>query len=128
MREKRVLQGFPLTIGLTLLYLALIVLIPLSLLFLKSATLTWPAFWEAVASPRVLASYRLSFGASLLGAIINLFFGLLVAWILVRYKFPGKTIVDILVDLPIALPTAVAGIALTTLMPSLGSPLRGPVW
>jgi sulfate transport system permease protein len=99
--------------GFTLLYLSLIVLIPLSGAFLKSATLTWAQFWGTVTAPRVLASYRLSFGAALIGALINAVFGLLVVWVLVRYKFPGKRIVDALVDLPFALPTAVAGIALT---------------
>ena len=110
-----VLPGFDLALGFTLLYLSLIVLIPLSAAFLKTATMTWPAFWEAVASPRVLASYRLTFGASLAGALVNAFFGLIVAWVLVRYEFPAKRFIDALVDLPFALPTAVAGIALTAL-------------
>ncbi|MBP6900746.1 MAG: sulfate ABC transporter permease subunit CysT [Burkholderiaceae bacterium] len=110
-----VLPGFDLALGFTLLYLSLIVLIPLSAAFLKTATMTWPAFWDAVATPRVLASYRLTFGASLAGALVNAFFGLIVAWVLVRYEFPAKRFIDALVDLPFALPTAVAGIALTAL-------------
>lgn len=111
----RVLPGFHLSLGFTLLYLTLIVLIPLSAVFLKTFTMSWEAFVAAVTSPRVMASYRLTFGASLLGALINVIFGGIVAWVLVRYKFPGKRIVDALVDLPFALPTAVAGITLTTL-------------
>ena len=114
-RAKRVLPGFGLTLGYTLFYLSIIVLIPLLALLLKTFTMTWPQFWEAVASPRVLASYRLTFGASFIAACVNLVFGLLIAWVLVRYKFPGKKIVDALVDLPFALPTAVAGIALTAI-------------
>jgi sulfate transport system permease protein len=117
---RRVLPGFNLTLGYTLFYLSLIVLIPLSALFFKSFTMTWDQFWTAVASPRVLASYRLTFGASLIAALVNLVFGLLVAWVLVRYKFPGKKIVDALVDLPFALPTAVAGISLTALLAGNG--------
>lgn len=111
----RVLPGFGLSLGYTLLYLSLIVLIPLSAMFLKTAQMTWPAFWEAVASPRVVASYKLTFGASFIAATINAAAGLLVAWVLVRYSFPGKKLIDSLVDLPFALPTAVAGIALTTI-------------
>lgn len=110
-----VLPGFRLSLGYTVLYLSLIVLIPLSATFLKTASLDWQAFWAIVTAPRVVASYRLSFGAALLGAAINAVFGLLVAWILVRYTFPGKRLVDALVDLPFALPTAVAGIALTAI-------------
>ena len=110
-----VLPGFDLALGFTLLYLSFIVLIPLSAAFLKTATMTWPAFWDAVTSPRVLASYRLTFGASLAGALVNAFFGLIVAWVLVRYEFPAKRFIDALVDLPFALPTAVAGISLTAL-------------
>ena len=113
--NRRVLPGFRLSLGFTLFYLALIVLIPLSALFLKTFTLTWGGFIDAVTSPRVMASYRLSFGASLIGAFLNVIFGGIVAWVLVRYRFPGKRIIDALVDLPFALPTAVAGIALTTL-------------
>ncbi len=111
-KKYSVIPGFSLAIGFTVLYLSLIVLIPLSATFLKSLSLGSEHFWEAVTSPRVLASYRLSFGASLLAAAINVVFGLLVAWVLVRYRFPGKRLVDALVDLPFALPTAVAGIAL----------------
>jgi len=117
---KRVLPGFGLTLGYTLFYLSVIVLIPLSALFFKTFTLTWEQFWSAVTGPRVLASYRLTFGASLFAALVNLVFGLLVAWVLVRYKFPGKKIVDALVDLPFALPTAVAGISLTALLAGNG--------
>ena len=114
------LPGFNLTLGYTIFYLSLIVLIPLSALVFKTFTLTWDQFWVAVTSPRVLASYRLTFGASLLAALVNLVFGLLVAWVLVRYSFPGKKIVDALVDLPFALPTAVAGIALTAILAGNG--------
>ena len=111
----RVLPGFNLTLGFTLLYLGLIVLIPLSAVFLKTFTMTWEAFWSAVSSPRVVASYKLTFGGSLIAAALNVVFGSIVAWVLVRYRFPGKKIIDALVDLPFALPTAVAGIALTAL-------------
>ncbi len=114
-RVHRVLPGFGLSLGFTLAYLSLIVLIPLSAVFLRTASLSLDAFWEAVSAPRVVASYRLSFGASLLAAAINTVFGFLLAWSLVRYRFPGKRIVDALVDLPFALPTAVAGISLTAL-------------
>jgi len=117
---QRVLPGFNLTLGYTLMYLSLIVLIPLSALVFKTFTLTWEQFWAAVASPRVVASYQLTFGASLIAALVNVVFGLLVAWVLVRYTFPGKKIVDALVDLPFALPTAVAGIALTALLADNG--------
>ena len=113
--RKHVLPGFGLSLGFTLVYLSLIVLIPLSAVFFKTATMTWPAFWEAIASPRVVASYKLTFGASLLAAAINGVFGLLLAWGLTRYAFPGRKIVDALIDLPFALPTAVAGIALTAI-------------
>ena len=119
-RSRRVLPGFNLTLGYTLLYLSLIVLIPIAALLLKTFTLSWDQFWLAVTSPRVLASYRLTFGASLIAALVNLVFGLLLAWVLVRYKFPGKKIVDALVDLPFALPTAVAGISLTALLAGNG--------
>ncbi|MDN3919030.1 sulfate ABC transporter permease subunit CysT [Roseateles violae] len=113
--RRRVLPGFGASLGFTLFYLSLLVLIPLSAIFLKSFSAGWDAFWAAASSPRVLASYRLSFGASLLAAAINTVFGLILAWSLVRYEFPGKKIVDALIDLPFALPTAVAGIALTAL-------------
>jgi sulfate transport system permease protein len=114
-KQHSVLPGFNLSLGFTLLYLSLIVLIPLSAAFVRTAALTWPEFWTIVTTPRVLASYRLTFGASFAAALVNAVFGLLVAWVLVRYRFPGKKLVDALVDLPFALPTAVAGIALTTL-------------
>jgi sulfate transport system permease protein len=112
-KQKNVLPGFNLTLGYTLLYLSLIVLIPLSAAFIKTTELSFDEFWAVVTAPRVLASYKLTFGASLIGALINAVFGLLTAWVLVRYSFPGKKIIDALVDLPFALPTAVAGIALT---------------
>ena len=115
LRRHSVLPGFDLALGFALLYLSLIVLIPLSAAFLKTFTMSWPAFWEAVSSPRVVASYRLSFGASFAAALLNAFFGLVVAWVLVRYQFPFKRLIDALVDLPFALPTAVAGIALTAI-------------
>jgi sulfate transport system permease protein len=114
-RNASVLPGFRLSLGFTLFYLALIVLIPLSAVFLKTFTMTWDGFIAAVTSDRVVASYKLTFGASLIGATLNVFFGGIVAWVLVRYRFPGKKIIDALVDLPFALPTAVAGIALTAL-------------
>ncbi|MBF8261543.1 MAG: sulfate transporter [candidate division NC10 bacterium] len=113
LKQRSVLPGFGLTMGFTLLYLSLIVLIPLSAIFLKTATMSWGQFWSTVTEPRALASYRLSFGASLIGAAINMVFGMLAAWVLVRYSFPGKRVVDAMVDLPFALPTAVAGITLT---------------
>lgn len=119
-RSSRVLPGFNITFGYTILYLSLIVLIPLSALVIKTFSLSWPQFWEAATGPRVMASYRLTFGASLIAAIVNAFFGLLVAWVLVRYTFPGKKIVDALVDLPFALPTAVAGISLTAILAGNG--------
>ena len=114
-RQTRVLPGFPLALGYTLVYLSLLVLIPLAAVFAKSMTLSWSEFWAVVSEPRVVATYRLSFGAALLAAAINAVFGLLLAWSLVRYDFPGRKLVDALIDLPFALPTAVAGIALTAL-------------
>ncbi|MFZ3087715.1 MAG: sulfate ABC transporter permease subunit CysT [Methylotenera sp.] len=119
-KQKNVLPGFNLTLGYTLLYLSLIVLIPLSAAFIKTTELSFDEFWAIVTAPRVLASYKLTFGASFIGALINAVFGLLTAWVLVRYSFPGKKIVDALVDLPFALPTAVAGIALTAVYASNG--------
>ncbi len=113
LRPRNVLPGFGPTLGFTVLYLSLVVLIPLAALLLKAASLTPAQFWATVTAPRVLASYRLSFGAALAGAALNAAFGLLVAWVLVRYDFPGKRLVDGLVDLPFALPTAVGGLALT---------------
>jgi sulfate transport system permease protein len=112
---RRVLPGFGLSLGFTLAYLSLIVLVPLAAVFIKTATLSPSAFWEIVSAPRVVATYKLSFGASLLAAAINVVFGVLLAWSLVRYSFPGKKLIDALVDLPFALPTAVAGISLTAL-------------
>ena len=109
------MPGFGLTLGFTLAYLSLMVLIPLSAAFLKSAALGGDHFWRAVTDPRALAAYRLSFGAALIGASVNALFGVVVAWVLVRYQFPGRRLLDALVDLPFALPTAVAGITLTTL-------------
>ena len=117
---RRVLPGFKLTLGFTLFYLSLIVLIPLSALLFKTFSRTLDQFVAAVTSPRVMASYRLTFGASLIAALVNVVFGLLVSWVLVRYQFPGKKIIDALVDLPFALPTAVAGISLTALLASNG--------
>jgi sulfate/thiosulfate transport system permease protein len=117
---SRVLPGFGLSLGYTVPYLGLIVLIPLSAAFIKTAQLSWPAFIDVVTAPRVVASYKLTFGASLGAASINAVFGLLVAWVLVRYRFPGRRFADALVDLPFALPTAVAGIALTGLFAPKG--------
>jgi sulfate/thiosulfate transport system permease protein len=114
-KVRRVLPGFGLSMGVTISYLSLIVLIPLTAVFIKSASLGWTEFWHVATTPRVMASYRLSFGTSLLAAALNVVFGLLLAWSLVRYNFPGRRIVDALIDLPFALPTAVAGIALTAL-------------
>jgi sulfate transport system permease protein len=115
LKHPSVLPGFGLTLGFTLLYLSLIVLIPLSALFIKTATMDWPTFWQTIVDPRVVTSYQLSFGASLVAAASNACFGFLVACTLVRYTFPGKRLVDAMVDLPFALPTAVSGIALTAL-------------
>ena len=115
LKRHTVLPGFDLALGFTLFYVTLIVLVPLSAAFLKTATLTWPVFWDTVTAPRVVASYKLTFGASFAAASVNAVFGLLVAWVLVRYEFFGKRVIDALVDLPFALPTAVAGIALTAL-------------
>jgi sulfate transport system permease protein len=114
-KKNRVLPGFKLTLGFTLFYLGLIVLIPLAAVFWKTSTLSWQQFSAVVTSPQAMASYRLTFGASFCAALVNAFFGLIVAWVLVRYNFFGKRIVDALVDLPFALPTAVAGITLATL-------------
>jgi sulfate/thiosulfate transport system permease protein len=125
-KHHSVLPGFGLAMGFTLLYLSLVVLIPLSTLFWKSASLGPSGIWQVVTAPRVVASYKLTFGASLLAATINGVFGLVVTWVLVRYRFPGRRLMDALVDFPFALPTAVAGIALTTLYAPngwLGAPL-----
>jgi sulfate/thiosulfate transport system permease protein len=119
-QPRHVLPGFKLTLGYSVLYLSLVVLIPLSATFLKTATMGWPQFWHTVTAPRVMASYKLTFGMSFLAALVNAGFGLLVAWVLVRYPFPGRRLVDALVDLPFALPTAVAGIALTAVYATNG--------
>jgi sulfate transport system permease protein len=119
-KKIRVLPGFRLTLGFTVFYLGLIVLIPLAAVFWKATSLTWPEFWHTVTMPTAMASYRLTFGASFLAAVVNAIFGLVVAWVLVRYEFFGKKIVDALVDLPFALPTAVAGITLATLYSKIG--------
>ncbi len=114
-KKQNILPGFNLSLGYTLLYLSLIVLIPLTAIFIKTAELSINEFWTVVTAPRVVATYKLTFGASLFAALVNGVFGLIVAWVLVRYKFPGKRLIDALVDLPFALPTAVAGIALTAI-------------
>ncbi len=115
LKKHSILPGFGLSMGFTLFYLGLVVLIPLSTLFLKTSVLNWAEFWKIVSAPRALASYRLSLGTAFVSALINGLFGLLVAWVLVRYQFPGKRFIDAVVDLPFALPTAVAGIALTAI-------------
>ena len=120
LKQRSILPGFGLAMGFTLVYLSLIVLIPLAALFLRTTTLSWSEFWTTVTAPRVVASYQLSFGASLVAALINAVFGFLIAWVLVRYSFPGKRIFDAVVDLPFALPTAVAGISLTSLFVKTG--------
>jgi len=114
-RKRNILPGFGLSMGITLTYLCLVALIPLSMVFLKTAGMGWARFWTVISSPRVLAAYRLSFTAAFFGAAFDAFAGLLVAWALVRYEFPGRDLADALVDLPFALPTSVAGITLTTL-------------
>jgi sulfate/thiosulfate transport system permease protein len=114
-KSRSVLPGFGLSLGITCTYLSLMVLLPLATVFTKTADLSWAEFWSTVTNPRVVASYRVTFGASFVAALVNTVFGLLVAWVLVRYRFPGRKLVDAMVDLPFALPTAVAGIALTTL-------------
>jgi sulfate transport system permease protein len=119
-RRQSIIPGFGLTLGFTILYLSLIVLIPLSVAFFETSKIGWHEFWRVVSTPRALAAYGLSFGAALIGAALNFAFGTLVAWVLVRYSFPFKRILDALVDLPFALPTAVAGITLTTLYASSG--------
>ncbi len=121
LKRHSVLPGFDLALGFALLYISLIVLIPLSAAFLKTFTMTWQEFIDATTTPRVMASYRLTFGASFLAALVNAAFGIVVAWVLVRYTFPFKRLVDALVDLPFALPTAVAGIALTAIWAQNGS-------
>lgn len=126
LRRGTVIPGFGLTLGFTLAYLSLIVLIPLAALVLRTASLGWSDFWAIVTDPRTLAALRLSFGAAFLAASVNAVMGLLLAWVLVRYRFPGRRVLDALIDLPFALPTAVAGIALTALYAPkgwLGAPL-----
>jgi sulfate transport system permease protein len=126
LKRRSVIPGFGPTLGFTLVYLSLLVLIPLSALFLKTTSLSWGQLWATISAPRALASYQLTFGASALAALVNACFGLLVAWVLVRYRFPGRQLIDGLVDLPFALPTAVAGIALTAVYAEngwLGRPL-----
>lgn len=119
-KSRSILPGFGPALGFTTAYIGLVLVIPLSMLFVKTFSMGWADFWNAVASERVIASYRLSFGASFGGALINSFFGLLLAWVLVRYTFPGQKIIDALIDLPFAMPTAVAGIALTSIYSSNG--------
>jgi sulfate/thiosulfate transport system permease protein len=120
LKQPSVLPGFGITLGYTVFYLSLVVLIPLSALLLRTTSMPLEKFWHAVSEPRVLASYRLTFGASLIGALINVVFGFIVAWTLVRYRFPGRKLLDALVDLPFALPTAVSGIALTAIFAKTG--------
>jgi sulfate transport system permease protein len=127
MMQPSVLPGFRITLGFTIFYLCAIVLLPLLTLPARTATMSWDAFWATISDPRVVASYRLSVGAALAAAVVNAVFGLIVAWVLVRYRFPGKRIIDAFIDLPFALPTAVAGITLTTLYAPngwLGAPLE----
>ena len=119
-KSRSVLPGFGLSLGITCTYLGLMVLLPLATVFTRTTELTAAQFWSTVTDPRVVASYRVTFGASFAAALVNTVFGLLVAWVLVRYRFPGRKVVDAMVDLPFALPTAVAGIALTTLYASNG--------
>lgn len=113
--NRRILPGFGLTMGITITYLTLLVLIPLSAVFIRSSGMGWEAFWKAVTGPQVVASYKVTFGISFLAACVNAVFGFIVAWTLTRYRFPGRRLFDAMVDLPFALPTAVAGIALTAL-------------
>src|SRR3982750_2191227 len=127
-RRRRVLPGFGLTLGFTLAYLGLIVLFPLLVLFVQSAGVGWVKFWSELSNPRTLSAFRVSFGLAFLAALLNAVFGLLVAWVLVRYRFPGRRFIDALIDLPFALPTAVAGIALTSVYATtgwIGRPLAG---
>lgn len=119
-RRPAVMPGFGLTLGYTVWYLGLILVVPVGALVVYTVSMSWADFWRAVSDPQVVASYRLSFGASLLAALLNLAFGAVVAWVLVRYRFPGKRVIDALVDLPFAMPTAVAGIALVTLYAPTG--------
>ena len=123
--NAKVLPGFRLSLGYTVFYLSLLVLLPIGAVYAKALTLSWGDFWTAVSSPQALAAYRLTFGASLIAAGINVLLGLLVAWVLVRYEFPGRRLFDALVDLPLALPTAVAGLVYANLYAEHG--LLGPV-
>lgn len=126
LKHKSTLPGFNLSLGYTVAYLSLIVLIPLSMLFVKTSSMGWAQFWDVITSPRTLSAYRLTFGASLVAGLVNVVFGFLIAWVLARYHFPGKKIIDAFVDFPFALPTAVTGIALTTLYSQngwIGKPL-----
>jgi len=120
LKQRSTLPGFRLTLGYTVFYLSLVVLIPLSMLFIKTSSMGWDAFWQAVTSPRTLAAYRLSFGTAFAASLVNVVFGFIIAWVLARYNFAGKKIIDALVDFPFALPTAVAGIALASLYSSNG--------
>ena len=115
-KRHSVLPGFGLSLGYTVLYLSLLLIVPMAALFMRAASLSLESFWAIVTAPQVMAAYKLSFGASLAAALVNAVFGLLVAWVLVRYTFPGKRLVDAMVDLPFALPTAVAGISLTAVL------------
>jgi sulfate transport system permease protein len=120
LKRQNILPGFGMTMGFTLMYLSLVVLVPLAALFVKASTLSWSSFWDTVGDRRVLAAFRLTLGASLVGGVVNTVFGIILAWVLVRYRFPGRRLIDALVDLPFALPTAVAGITLTSLYASNG--------
>jgi sulfate transport system permease protein len=120
LKQKSTIPGFHLALGYSVFYLSLVVLIPLSMLFIETSTISFSEFWSVVTAPRTLAAYRLSFTAAFIASLINVFFGFLIAWVLARYSFPGKKIVDALIDFPFALPTAVAGIALTSLYSSHG--------
>jgi sulfate/thiosulfate transport system permease protein len=120
LKTRSVLPGFGLTLGLTLTYLSLVVLIPLAALFLKTATIPWDRLWQIVSDPRVVASYKLTFGASLIAAAVSALLGFIIAWTLVRYRFPGRRVIDAIIDMPFALPTAVSGIALTALLSKNG--------
>jgi sulfate transport system permease protein len=114
-KTRSIVPGFRLTLGVTLFYLVLMVIIPLAGLVFKTSTLSWDQLWRTISSPRVLAAVRLSVGAAFAAALVNAVFGTLLAWVLIRYKFPGRSLIDALVDLPVALPTAVAGLALTAI-------------
>lgn len=120
LKSRSVLPGFGLTLGLSLTYLSLVVLIPLAALFLKTATIPWDRLWQMISEPRVVASYKLTFGASLVAAAVSALLGFIIAWTLVRYRFPGRRIIDAIIDMPFALPTAVSGIALTALLSKNG--------